>query len=306
MASDSSLMDTIHAHGYRLQKKINSGAQGSVYTAYDRSRGCKVAVKIMKRASKSTHRELFAIQKLSHDSIAKVVDVFHCGESSVLVMEHFSGGDLFEWLTGETFIDAESLYTVARHMLRALVYMHGCNMAHRDLKLENVVLAQKGDASTLHLIDFGFSISASRGELYSADYSGTLSYQPPEQIHKLPFSPLKGDMWSLGVLLYTLLFKRLPFGDSKDPRTKLRITQRRPAIDPHKCPHVSQRFLLLIQMLLNPIADCRPTASEALSMVEDIMARQSEPRKVEASELKTQTSAVSDESTPHPPVTMQT
>eukprot|EP00183_Erythrolobus_madagascarensis_P007227 CAMPEP_0185846680 /NCGR_PEP_ID=MMETSP1354-20130828/2232_1 /TAXON_ID=708628 /ORGANISM="Erythrolobus madagascarensis, Strain CCMP3276" /LENGTH=305 /DNA_ID=CAMNT_0028546863 /DNA_START=142 /DNA_END=1059 /DNA_ORIENTATION=+ len=268
---DSLVAAKIRARGYRLCKKINSGAQGTVFLAKDRIRGVKVAIKIMKRASRSTRRELFAFGSLSHDSLVSVVDVFHVGESSVLVMEYLPGGDLFDWMASTDPLDAESLYEVARRILRSLEYMHATGMAHRDLKLENIVLGRAKDATTLKIVDFGFATPARPGNMMSDDFSGTVSYQPPEQILKQPFSPIKGDMWSLGVLLYTFLFKKLPFGDSKDPRTQIRITSRRKAIEPRRCPGVSRRFLLLIQMLLDPVPESRPSATEALDLVESVL-----------------------------------
>eukprot|EP00183_Erythrolobus_madagascarensis_P006016 CAMPEP_0185844050 /NCGR_PEP_ID=MMETSP1354-20130828/363_1 /TAXON_ID=708628 /ORGANISM="Erythrolobus madagascarensis, Strain CCMP3276" /LENGTH=305 /DNA_ID=CAMNT_0028543659 /DNA_START=122 /DNA_END=1039 /DNA_ORIENTATION=+ len=296
MIQESPLTESIHAHGYHVHRKINSGAQGTVYMAQDRSHGTKVAVKVMKRTSKSTHRELHAIRKLSHESVVGLVDAFEFGESSVLVMDYLPGGDLFDWVTKEEqHLDADSLYSAAKHLLQSLAYIHSNGFAHRDIKLENVVMMRENDPSTLRLIDFGFAVPTSRDELLTTDYSGTLSYQPPEQILKQPFSPMKGDMWSLGVLLYTLLYKRLPFGDSKDARTKMRITQRRASIDPRKCPHISQRFLLLVQMLLNPVADYRPSAPEALKMVEGILAQRQKKMEDEGLDLASQSSTVTEE-----------
>eukprot|EP00186_Timspurckia_oligopyrenoides_P003175 CAMPEP_0182446244 /NCGR_PEP_ID=MMETSP1172-20130603/4083_1 /TAXON_ID=708627 /ORGANISM="Timspurckia oligopyrenoides, Strain CCMP3278" /LENGTH=258 /DNA_ID=CAMNT_0024642147 /DNA_START=445 /DNA_END=1221 /DNA_ORIENTATION=+ len=222
----------------------------------------------MKRSSKSTQRELFALSRLSSDSVVKVYDVFHVEQSSVLVMEHLEGGDLFDLITSSMKLEAHHIYSIAKQIIHSLVYLHGQNMAHRDLKLENIVLSRANDIQSLKLIDFGFAIPMESNQLPESDFSGTVSYQPPEQIQKLPFCGLKGDMWSLGVLLYVLVFKKLPFGDSKDPRTKLRIVERSPVIDPKKCSGISKRFLLFIQMLLDPVPESRPTAEIASKMIE--------------------------------------
>uniref|UniRef100_A0A7S1TLK3 Protein kinase domain-containing protein n=1 Tax=Erythrolobus australicus TaxID=1077150 RepID=A0A7S1TLK3_9RHOD len=273
----------IRERGYQLVSKINSGAQGTVYLARRRADGAEVALKVVSRAARSTKRELAALAALSHDGVVRLLDVFHTHDTSVLVMELLEGGDLFDWLQRSGRPGPEELYIAAAALFRSLAYVHSVGMAHRDVKIENVVMARQNEPASLRLVDFGFAVPASPGELSAHDFSGTLSYQPPEQVLKRPFCPIQGDMWSAGVLLYMLVFKRLPFGESSDARTSLRIAKQRPSLNPAKCPKISKRFLALISVLLEPVPAKRPSAALALEIVKGIQARHDLTRAVESS-----------------------
>ena len=99
----------------------------------------------------------------------------------------------------------------AKHLFRQTVegvaYLHSQNIAHRDIKLENILLDEK---QSIKLIDFGFSIISQKDKLLNI-YCGTPTYMSPELAMKKNYQGWQADVWALGVLLYVLLCGRFPF-----------------------------------------------------------------------------------------------
>jgi len=89
--------------------------------------------------------------------------------------------------------------------------LHENHIAHRDLKCENILL-DKG--FHVRIGDFGFARLYLPGEEKSRTFCGSLSYAPPEVIHGDPYNPLLGDLWSIGIVLFIMLNKSMPFDDS--------------------------------------------------------------------------------------------
>ena len=95
--------------------------------------------------------------------------------------------------------------------------MHDRGMCHRDLKMTNILINNKG---IVKIIDFGFA-TESQNKLRM--YCGTPSYMPPEMVNKITYYGMPLDVWSLGVVLYKLLTGEYPFGAEKDPELKNNI-----------------------------------------------------------------------------------
>ena len=104
-------------------------------------------------------------------------------------------------------LDESEAKHVFRQTVEAVNYLHKKNIAHRDIKLENILA---GENFLVKLIDFGFSIVAQKDKLLNI-YCGTPSYMSPELANKKNYQGWLADIWALGVLLYVLLCGRFPF-----------------------------------------------------------------------------------------------
>lgn len=105
-------------------------------------------------------------------------------------------------------------------LICALKYLHGKDIAHRDLKLENLLLDAK---LVLKLSDFGFARNVSTGmppmnmACLSNTFCGSAAYASPEILKHLPYDPKRSDIWATGVILYAMVYGRLPFNDTSLP-----------------------------------------------------------------------------------------
>lgn len=124
-------------------------------------------------------------------------------------MEYASKGDLYEVLSNAgRFTDNE-----ARHYFRQLIvgleYLHNNQIAHRDLKLENLLVFEK---NKIKIGDFGLSSHMKVGK-FMETFRGTARYADPEILKKKQYSAMVADIWSCGIILYGMLTGGLPFED---------------------------------------------------------------------------------------------
>ena len=162
---------------------------------------------------------LKALRHNQHPGIARAVEVFRTEDDIYLVMELCAGGELFDALLAQpdSRYSEEAACGLAKEMLAAVGDMHVRGMVHRDIKLENFLFKDKGNArSGLRLIDFGFSRKHVGPAERMTDLVGTPYYMAPELIARA-YRGAACDMWSLGVVLFMMLCGDPPFdGDTKD------------------------------------------------------------------------------------------
>jgi len=182
----------------------------------------RVAVKIIDKdlveKEETLRAEISILRSVDHPNVVKMESVFETPENLFIVMELMEGGDLYEEITRRTtFTEADASFIIGQ-LLSALSYLHDNSIVHRDLKLENLLLARRGELIT-KVADFGLSklFSFSKGGLSTA--CGTPFYVAPDVLLAMDeggYGPLV-DMWATGVILYILLSGRLPFsGDNDD------------------------------------------------------------------------------------------
>ena len=153
--------------------------------------------------------EIKAMTLLRHKHIVSLDEVLETENQVFFVMELLEGGNLAEHAAIEPFKN-----DVARRffyqILHGVYYCHSHHVYHRDLKLENVLLAS--DGFTVKVCDFGHAgISAGDWDIFSTSLIGSLFHISPEQMQNKCYSGEKVDIWALGVLLYRMLVGRPPF-----------------------------------------------------------------------------------------------
>lgn len=205
-------------HDYKKLNYISEGTFSKVYTCVRKKDLKKYAVKIIPKKNLTCKdnsvllREIKALQNLSHKSIVKLIDNYEDLEYYYLVLELCDGGSLFDLLLKldkkkRSLKEIEVKYIIHR-LTKALYYLHQHNIAHRDIKLENILLTKNG---SIKLSDFGLSYYSQSPIGHRMKSSvGTPFYVAPEIIQGKYYGN-EVDYWSLGVVMYLLLTGTLPF-----------------------------------------------------------------------------------------------
>ena len=150
---------------------------------------------------KELRDEITIMKGLDHPHIVRLYDVFEEKSKMYLIMEFCQGGELFDRLfqqEGGKFTEKKAAQLVEK-MLESIHFMHGKNICHRDLKLENFIFEDASPDSDLKLIDFGLSHRYTKNE-NMRNILGTSYYMAPEVL-KQDYNS-KCDLWSIGVITY--------------------------------------------------------------------------------------------------------
>ncbi|XP_029592551.1 death-associated protein kinase 2 isoform X3 [Salmo trutta] len=213
---------------YEIGEVLGSGHFGQVRAVLERASGVRWAGKFLKlRRSassrlglerKSVEREVEILQSLQHDNVMALRDVFESRAEVVLIVELISGGELFDFIAEKESLSEEEAIEFLKQILKGVGFMHTKNIAHFDLKPENIMLADKTMPHPhIKIIDFGLAHRLKQGEEYRS-LSGTPQYIAPEVINYEPLSEA-ADMWSIGVITYILLSGLSPFQGDNDEET---------------------------------------------------------------------------------------
>ncbi|KAL4882658.1 Ca2+/calmodulin-dependent protein kinase [Aspergillus karnatakaensis] len=198
---------------YRFGKTLGAGTYGIVREA-DCSEG-KVAVKIiLKRNVRGNERmvydELEVLQKMNHPHIVHFVDWFESKDKFYIVTQLATGGELFDRICEYgKFTEKDASQTI-RQVLEAVHYLHQRNIVHRDLKPENLLYLTPKLDSQLVLADFGIAKMLDNPAEVLTSMAGSFGYAAPEVMLKQGHGKAV-DIWSLGVITYTLLCGYSPF-----------------------------------------------------------------------------------------------
>ncbi|XP_002130294.2 testis-specific serine/threonine-protein kinase 6-like [Ciona intestinalis] len=228
MASDSAYLRSI---GYLLGGRINSGSFSKIHHAIQVSNGDVVAVKVIDLKNiniffrtRFLPRELLNIRSLDHPNIIQVRKIAET-DSKVYIIMDYANSNLRDQIMKHCYIPEGQARSWFCQLASALEYMHRRGVAHRDIKLENILV---DDKRTIKLCDFGFSKMTDRRSGIipesSTTYCGSLGYCAPEILRRTPYDPWKSDIWSLGVVLYRMVVGGMPFGEGNDLGSVKRIS----------------------------------------------------------------------------------
>lgn len=200
---------------YSLSDKVGQGMYGSVYRAKHKPSGSLRAVKMSEaknaRALEVLKREIAIMKVADHPNVVRLYETFEGPKVTCMVMELCHGRNLMDHILKAGHFGEVDAATVMRDMFRAIGYLHGQGIAHRDLKPDNFLLATKDKLSknVLKLIDFGLSnwIPANGKPLTTC--VGTPFYVAPEVLRK-SYGP-QCDLWSTGAIMFVLLSGSPPF-----------------------------------------------------------------------------------------------
>ncbi|XP_023807235.1 MAP/microtubule affinity-regulating kinase 3 isoform X3 [Oryzias latipes] len=239
-----------HVGNYRLLKTIGKGNFAKVKLARHILTGREVAIKIIDKTQLNPNslqklfREVRIMKILNHPNIVKLFEVIETDRTLYLVMEYASGGEVFDYLVAHGRMKEKEARAKFRQIVSAVQYCHQKHIVHRDLKAENLLL----DADmNIKIADFGFSNEFTLGNKLDT-FCGSPPYAAPELFQGKKYDGPEVDVWSLGVILYTLVSGSLPFDGQnlKELRERvLRGKYRIPFYMSTDCENLLKRFLVL-------------------------------------------------------------
>ncbi|XP_034106130.1 serine/threonine-protein kinase BRSK1 isoform X1 [Drosophila nasuta] len=200
---------------YRLEKTLGKGQTGLVKLGVHCVIGKKVAIKIINREKLSesvlmkVEREIAIMKLIDHPHVLGLSDVYENKKYLYLILEHVSGGELFDYLVKKGRLTPKEARKFFRQIISALDFCHSHSICHRDLKPENLLLDEKNN---IKIADFGMASLQPAGSMLETS-CGSPHYACPEVIRGEKYDGRKADVWSCGVILYALLVGALPFDD---------------------------------------------------------------------------------------------
>jgi serum/glucocorticoid-regulated kinase 2 len=206
--------DQLCIYDFQLLSVVGKGSYGKVMQARKKDSGKIYAIKVLlkkdlKKQTQITHTqtERHILGAVTHPFVCSLRYAFQNRTKLYMVMDFFTGGELFFHLNKGPFEEARTRYYIAEITL-ALEHLHSLLVVYRDLKPENVLLDADGH---IKLSDFGLSKKFKKGDSYETrTFCGTPQYVAPEIIHNKGYS-FGVDWWAMGCLTYELLTRKPPF-----------------------------------------------------------------------------------------------
>ncbi|MBI4508855.1 MAG: protein kinase [Deltaproteobacteria bacterium] len=279
------LLDTLLADRYRVIDFLGSGGMGRVYRVQHATLGKTFALKVMfgelsgnQSMVSRFHREAEALSRLSHRNVVCVIDFGATYQGLLyLVTEHVAGRRLVD---EPPALGMGRTVHIIRQIGRALAHAHERGVVHRDLKPDNVVLAEEdGEQDIVKLLDFGtVSLQNATGSAEQLTANGVLlgtpQYMSPEQARGHVVDA-RADLYSLGVMMYEMLAGQLPFrSDSIMDVIAMHMTQPPPPIRNSVAP---EALVEVVMRLLEKKPEDRYPSAESALLAIDLAVRQVKP-----------------------------
>ena len=272
---------------YEVQKKIGEGAYGKIYKVRNKQSG---DIRAMKQVTKTKiqdmgkfQTEIKILSMLDHPNIVRLFEVIEDDKYYNLLEELCTGGELLT-RAQKTELKEKDIARIFYQIISGVAYIHGMGIAHRDLKLENILFSTENPMSPIKIIDFGFSVFMDKNNEKSKEDKkdkdnentdpkkfgfrrlkskvGTLYYISPEII-KGNYDE-KCDIWACGVILYILLAGYPPFSGNTDKEVYNLITNLKYDFDKERWKNISKYAKELIKNMLTP-AKNRFSAKQVLA-----------------------------------------
>ncbi|GLV39820.1 uncharacterized protein CBL_08114 [Carabus blaptoides fortunei] len=245
----------LEIHGFTLGHVVGTGTYATVKVAWSNTQKCNVAVKIVSKGiapadylKKFLPREIEVVRILHHPNIIRFFQAIESTHRVYIIMEYADNGSLLDIIRRDTYIDEHRAKKWFKQLIEGVDYCHRNKVVHRDIKCENMLMDINYN---LKLSDFGFarSVLRSTNGLYalSETFCGSYAYASPEILKGIPYQAPLADIWSCGVVLYAMLFGRLPFDDSNFSKLLRQVSNK---ITYPKEPQVSAQSKIVINKIL--------------------------------------------------------
>mmetsp|Transcript_26823 Transcript_26823/g.48338 ORF Transcript_26823/g.48338 Transcript_26823/m.48338 type:complete len:517 (+) Transcript_26823:88-1638(+) len=250
---------------YLLSDLLGSGAFSEVRLATHKRCHQTVAIKLVAKSSTGyapSLKEIQLMRRLSHPSILKLLEVYDCPDHIALVLECAAGGTLFDYVVMQKRVEESLVKSFMIDLLNAVVFCHKNLCVHRDLKLDNILLANPDDLLSFKIADFGLACDLESEKL--GRRCGSVGYIAPEIILDRLQSN-KVDVFSIGVIAHILLSGTAPFKDSTELGTLRANRDCKIDLNSPFWAHISDIGKDFVAKLMSKEPMIRPTAQEALN-----------------------------------------
>ncbi|XP_072822298.1 ribosomal protein S6 kinase alpha-2 isoform X4 [Vicugna pacos] len=203
--------------GYEIKEDIGVGSYSVCKRCVHKATDAEYAVKIIDKSKRDPSEEIEILLRYGqHPNIITLKDVYDDGKSVYLVMELMRGGELLDRILRQRCFSEREASDVLCTITKTMDYLHSQGVVHRDLKPSNILyMDESGNPESIRICDFGFAkqLRAENGLLMTPCY--TANFVAPEVLKRQGYDAAC-DIWSLGILLYTMLAGFTPFANGPD------------------------------------------------------------------------------------------
>ena len=221
---------------FAFNEKLGSGTYGEVYKVYKKVGAREVfAVKCVSRSKlkqvevDAIVTEISLLKKLKHPNIVQMEDFAWDSNYIYIIMEYCGHGDLSKYIRAHRRLPESVCRRFLQQLAVALQYLRSQDIAHLDLKPQNILL----QGGILKLADFGFAQKLSPDQTKTA-IRGSPLYMAPEMVLDRKYDA-KVDLWSVGVILYECLFGRAPYKSDSLDELLIKVKSETPIVIPNSC-----------------------------------------------------------------------
>lgn len=253
----------IEINGFVLLAEIGRGSTGCVRVARQISTETDYCVKIVPKQFLTSaedkaffDRECETLRSVIHPNVVQFIDLTDDEENYYLFMEYCRGTSLQAMINQSGQISERLIQIIFKQLMLALSYLHSNNVAHRDIKPDNIII---NNMHQLKLVDFG--LCTNNSDALRETFCGSPAYAAPECICRRPYDASSSDIWSAGVVLYAMATGQLPWRINNLNLMINQIVEGKYAIPSYINPQLQN----LIKSMLNPDPAERPKADQILS-----------------------------------------
>ena len=247
---------------------MGKGSYASVKLAINKYNRNKYAIKIYSKKTlldpqkKSiVNNEIKILKQLDHINIMKLYEVIDTVKYLYLIMEYIDGISLLDKIkkSKEHYFEEQRALKIFIQIVKANIYCQSKNICHRDIKLENILIIKD---DIIKLIDFGFAVKTDK-ETYQNLFCGSPSYMAPEIVNKENYIAQYSDIWSLGVLLFSMLYGRFPFKGQTQKELFEKINEAK--VEFPNDIEINDKIKILLLKIFVTIPPQRPSLQEILN-----------------------------------------
>ena len=258
---------------YKKLHQLGQGTYGSVFEIQNRTTDIIRAMKVVKKNTKRSAEEEKEIlheenilRTMDHPNIVKIFEFYSNDENYSIITENCKGGSLYKEIEKNGPFNENYTAYVMYQLFSAIHYYNGLNIIHRDLRPENILIANKNKSNNfpnIKICDFGMSKIVDNTITTENKIVGSLYYLAPEVLDKNYNE--KCDLWSCGVIMYYLLTKKFPFSGVFKNEITEKIKKGEFDIESPNFDKISPKAKDLLQKLLTVDVNKRINIKDALN-----------------------------------------